>query len=363
MRAIKPEQGRNAGTGFKAGATALALMAWCAGSSAAPAVSATNDVDSASVQEQFLMAPLASHRGSFFYAALGVPMLESAETLPAHTGYLRLRTDYAYSSRGPTMGNDQRRRQYVQETFRSGKTPRDIFSGLYDTWLAVEGTYGLLPWLEVGARAAYGGWYEHEDTFYLFDREGRPLVRFEDRDIKGEGASGRQDDISDAVLSAKARLLRSGDASLMNTLSVGASVKLPMAAGRNLEDAGTTDFALRLLDSLDAGPFSVHVNVAGVVPAGSQNLFIKEDDVSLDPFLAGGLGVTWRATDTLAFDVQAEGNTSAFRDVRFLDGNVLTVTAGARKLIGSYVLEAGFGKGCTEVSYDWSGFLAVGRPF
>ncbi len=325
------------------------------------ASSATNKAAALYLQNDLLAAPFSAHRGSFFYSTLGIPMMETADTLPPNTVYLRVRTGCSASARGPTMANDEERRQYIQETVHNGDTPTDIFSGWYATWLAMEASFGVLPWLEIGGRVAYAGWTEHEDTFYLFDAKGTPLVRWEGLDIYNRGASGRQDDLSDVVLKAKARVLRSGDSDVHNTLSLGASVKLPAGSPRDLEDAGTTDLALSILDTLDMGSLSLHASVSDIIPTGRQNLFIPEDDIALHSFVAGSVGLTWRTSDTLALGLQAEGNTSAFADVPFLDGNVLTVTAGARKLIGCYVLEAGAGKGCTAVSYDWSGYLAIGR--
>jgi hypothetical protein len=346
-----------------AGVVCLLLATSVASAGDVPSLSGSNAQETDYFEQALFSAPFAEHRGSFFYSALNVPMLETAATLPAGSTYVRLSVGQARSVKGPALPTEAGRRDLVQSTVQAGQQPDDVFVGNFNTWLALDWAHGVLPWLDVGARMAFAGWGEKNDNFYFFDENGVPAVQNEARDIYAIGASKRQNDLSEVVLKTKARLLRSGGADVANTLSLEGSVKLPLGQANNLVDAGTVDLALTLLDSLVAGPIALHMNVSAVLPTGTQNIFIPEDNVSLDPFLAGGVGLTWRASDTLTLGIQAEGNTSAFGDVPFLDGNVLTVSGGARQMIGNYVLEASYGRGCTVASSDWSWFLSVGRRF
>ena len=339
----------------------LLIMAVVASAGAGCEAMGTRVADSS--EQDALASPFADYRGNFFYSTLDVPMLETAATLPAGSTYARLSTDRAHSVKGPARASEAARREVVQSAVAAGQQPDDVMVGDFNTWLALDLSHGVFPWLDVGGRVAWAGWGEHEDNFYFFDQNGVPAVQGEARDINGIGATHRQDDLSEVILKAKARLLQSGSAERVNTLALGGSVKLPLGKSNNLVDAGTMDLAMTLLDSLVAGPFALHMNVSAILPTGSQNIFIPEDNVSLNPFLAGGVGLTWRATDTLTLGVQAEGNTSAFGDVPFLDGNVLTVSVGVRQIIGHYLLEGSYGRGSTDESYDYSWFLSVGRHF
>lgn len=308
--------------------------------------------------DQMMLAPFAAQRANFFHAALGVPRLESAASWlsPGET-WIRARSEESYNEKG-----DPPDKHSVQNEVRAGRRVPDSFLGQFNTWLGLEVTHGLMPWLEIGMRVAYAGWDEHNDHFYFFGEDGKPLVRDEDQDIYGLGPSGRDDDLSDAVLRAKARLYEAADRT--ETLSLGCQVKLPLGQPRNLVDAGTTDVGVGLLSTTVLGPFAVHVNAGGVLPLGEQNLFEEDADVELNAFLCGGIGVVYRWSPTFALGVQLEGNTSAFRDVDYLDADPVTLLGGVRKLLGDYLVEAGVGFGLVrEESYDYSWFLGVGRGF
>lgn len=304
-----------------------------------------------------LRAPFQAQRGSFYYSLLGVPRFESAELLPSGTTVLRMRTDHSNSEKGPRMDNSS-----LQAAFAAGATVPDSFVGFYHSWAVIEVTRGLTDWLEAGIHGGVCGWDEHRDHAYFFDEQGRPLVRGEVRDIYGWGPSGRDDDFGNVAVNFKIRLRGMGDPGEGAALAVVSAVKAPVGEANNLTHAGTTDISLGLAGTCGRGPWILHFNSGGVLPAGSQTVFIREDDVELDPFLFGAVGAMW-TNQGMALGVQVEGNTSAFGDVPFLDGPPVTILAGVRAFVGGWFLEGGAGKGLNRAAYDGSWFMSAGRAF
>ncbi len=302
-----------------------------------------------------LMAPFAAQRANFFHAALGIPRLQAAWTLDTGQHTVRFRTDHSHNTKGHPLGGS-----IVQARIRAGLPVENNFLGQFNTWLAVEYARGLLPGLEAGFRLGYGGWDEQQDHFYFFDREGRPLIRYEDRDVYGLGPTGRDDDLTDVVFHATMRLSQSDNRS--RTFAITTQMKLPLGAPRNLTDAGTTDAAFAFLYTEIFGHVALHINAGGMVPIGKQNLFIPDADVTLRPVACGGVGLMYRGGRLWAFGLQLEGNTSAFRDVPFLAASPVTVLVGARRLAGRWSIEAGLGTGLDwQAAYDHSYFLALSR--
>lgn len=307
--------------------------------------------------DPLMEAPFAAQRANFLHAALGIPRLESAEVLEPTEWYVRLRTDHSSNKSGPKM-----RGSFMQHEIREGRRVEDSFLGLYHTWVAVEASRGWRWDMELALRAGISGWDEHNDHFYFFSPEGTPVVSGEHSDVYATSPTSRDDDIADVVLQLKKRLVRRRTGIARCTVSTAAAVKLPLGAPNNLVDAGTTDVCLRLLGSATLGPAAVHVNVGPIVPLGSQNLFVPEVDVELDPMLAWGAGVVWMPVGSFSLGAQVEGNTGAMADIGFLSGNPATVLAGIRKRAWGYLFESGVGLGLgTDSAYGWSAFAAVGR--
>jgi len=112
------------------------------------------------------------------------------------------------------------------------------------------------------------------------------------------------------------------------------------------------------------GQIAVHLNSGGVIPFGEQNLFVEESDIDLGPMFVWGVGLIWLPSSTFACGVQIEGNTRAFSDVPFLNDDPVTALVGLRKLINTYIIEAGIGTGIdSDTSYTWSFFLSLGKTF
>lgn len=316
--------------------------------------------DQQDARTTLLSAPFASQRANFLHAALGIPRLETAFVLPPETWYARLGTDHTHSEKGPHVGGSSLSREVGK-----GRGVPDSYLGRYHRWIALELTRGIGLRTEVHARAGYAGWDEHNDHFYFFSPEGTPLVEGEYRNVYGIGPTGRDGDLADVVLQSKTELYEVVTPHSRHCVSLAASLKLPLGQANNLVDAGTVDPGLRLLATSVMGEIAVHLNAGVVVPLGEQNLFVEEADVDLDPMIVWGVGLIWLPTASVACGVQLEGNTSAFRDISFLQGDPITVLAGFRKLTDSnYVIEGGMGTGIdTDTAYTWSFFFALGKTF
>jgi hypothetical protein len=300
-----------------------------------------------------LLAPIESRRNHYFHSSLGVPYLEGAETMPKGTFSLRFRSDHAKNEKGPPISGPA-----AQEILLAGGDFEDYFLGTIHEWVVVESAYGLTPCLEVRARIGYGGWAEHEDHFYFLDEQNRGLVLGENNDLYGLHATGRDDDFIDANAGLKwkiaSRLVRGG----RQTLSAAVDVKMPLGQENNLVDGGTTDLGLKIMAGWVFDRWAFHTFVGYMHPFGDMTLFEDYAGVDPDPVWAAGVGVMYALTDTLAVGLQFEGNTGAFGEVPFLDGNPISMFGGIRKAIGPWMFEAGGGMGLNDDSYDFQ-FMAA----
>ncbi len=289
-----------------------------------------------------LDAPFSALRLSFFHAALEVPPIETARTLPPGSLFVQIDSSHARSRKTADengIGN--------------------LFDGIFHEWAALDVMAGLLPRLEGGVRIALSGWDEEKDKFFLFDDAGNPIVSDETLVITGSGSSQRHDNVSDIVLKLKGLLLEQEDSFL--DLGLLGSVKFPIARERDLTNAGTFDLNIALLASKDLGPVTVHINAGGGFPIGENNLFVDSADIDLNPFFHGGFGITWRALESTSVLLQLEGNTSGFKEVDFLDEGPLTIFGGVRQAFGDFFVEGGAGAGLLrDSSYDFAVQVGVG---
>ncbi|HEX5050144.1 MAG TPA: hypothetical protein VFZ65_00100 [Planctomycetota bacterium] len=283
------------------------------------------------VRELAARAPLSVPRPSYLQAALLVPPMQTAATLPTQTVVATVSTNHVGAKSTQTHDGVQ-----------------SWFAGVFHEWLAVDLHYGAAPGLELSARSALSGWDESQDHFSLFDDNGNYIVRDESR-LARNMASQRHDNVARLDLGAKV-LLFGGD---LAQTAAGVAVKLPIARAGDLTSGGTYDFAGTLLESVQLGDFTLHANVGGVVPTGTQTLFDESADIDINPFVQGAAGVTWRAGENWSLILQAEGNTSAFRDVPFLHRGPITFVGGARRSIGSSFVELSGGRGSDGSSSDW----------
>lgn len=298
--------------------------------------------------DTLLDAPFSAGRASFFHATLEIPPMESARPLEAGNVYARIRTTHARSN-------------HEEGRARSAFGENDL-DGTYHEFASLILSAAPLPGLELTARAVFAGWDEHHDRFEVFNGDGVPVITHEGQKIYGLGATSRHVNLSVLGFGAK---LRVADVETVGAdLAVAASLKIPFGRDRDLTHAGTTDLALAALASLPAGPFTVHAQLGGTLPFGEQTLFVDEEDAEISPFVFAGLGVTWRAFESFSIGLQVEANTSAFRDVEFLDRGPASAVLGTRALWGPFVFEMGLGAGFDwSASYQWLGFASFGVVF
>lgn len=311
---------------------ALALVALAGEDAAAP-----------TPRDTLLRAPFPAPRASFFHAALDVPPLASAETLPAGAVVAR------FSSTG-THSYEKRSIDGIE----------NHFDGAFRELFAAEGVFGVADGFELAVRSAFGGWDEHRDNFDLFDENGDFIVSDEDAHLAGE-ATKRHDNVTSVFLRGKLRFLGDDDAATAAQFSL----KIPVAPDRDLSNAGTYDVNLSILETVRCGDVTFHANAGVGVPLGDETLFEDDADVDLNPFVHGGIAADWSVADDFALGLQLEANTSAFRDVEFLEGAPVSVFAGARKFFGDgFWAEGGAGIGLAgEATYEWTYLVSVGIVF
>ena len=296
-------------------------------------------------RELILTAPFSVPRLSFLHATLEVPPLEPAQPLPPGDLYIRVTTSHASSIKDQNIDG-----------------VKSHFGGLFHEWGALDVSLGVFSRLELGARMVVSGWDEKADKLAILDEKGRPIVRFEDLDYYGIGVSGRNSNLSKTVLRAKTLLFSSESRTF--DLALASSVKIPIGRARNLTNAGTTDLNFFLLGSLFLNPVTLHANAGIGVPLGKQNLFAEEAGVDLNHFFQAGVCANWQINKDLALGIQLEGNTTAFREVPFLDYPAVTLFAGLRKFFGNLVVEGGVGTGLVRKgSFDYEYHLSVGYQF
>jgi hypothetical protein len=291
------------------------------------------------------LAPFSIPRASYFYAALDVPPLESAQTLSPSSFYLRLRTTHARSY-------SKERIDYIPNSFE----------GLYHEWLAFDASWGIAKDWEVGMWLPLVGWDEIQDRFHIFDDSGNAIVRNEAAQISGAEASRRHDNFSVLGLRAKRMLLH--NATHGYDLAASMQLKIPIGRPRDLTNAGTWDLVCTMLATIPEPWGAIHANLGVTFPLGGQNLFIPEANVTLNPFVHAGIAADFAVSQQWTVGVQLEANSDSFGDVAFLRGVPVTGVAGARWLHGKYVLEFGAGTGFDwHTSYQWLAFLSFGRLF
>jgi hypothetical protein len=296
-------------------------------------------------RELILTAPFSAPRLSFFHATLEVPPLEPAQLLPPGDLYIRVTTSHAPSTKNQNIGGVE-----------------SDFDGVFHEWGALEASLGVFSQLEIAGRMVVSGWDEKYDKLTILDEKGYPIVRYEALDYYGTGVSGRNSNVSKIVLKGKTPLFSSENPTF--DLAFAASGKFPIGRARNLTNAGTTDLNFFLLGSLFIKPVTLHVNAGVGVPLGKQNLFVEEAGIDLNYFFHAGVCANWQIHEGLALAIQLEANTTAFRDVPFLDYPAVTLFAGLRKFFGNLIVEAGVGRGLVhQGSYNWEYYLSVGYQF
>jgi hypothetical protein len=294
-------------------------------------------------KDAVLTAPFSAPRLNFFHSSLEIPPLESPKTLPPGIFLIQISSNHARSKKNKMINGTQ-----------------SSFNGLYHEWGRADISTGLFSWLDMAISLALTGWDEWLDKFPIFDEAGRPIVRYEYLDIYNLEATKRHDNLSEAVIRAKAHFLQKGDFDL----ALASSLKIPFGRPRDITNAGTYDVNVFLLGSYTLNSVTLHANCGAGFPLGKQNLFEDVADVDLNPFFHAGIGVNWKILKSLALDVQIEGNTSAFQDVEFLDYPALTIFAGVRKFFGSFFIEGGGGTGLyREGSYDYNIHVGAGYLF
>ena len=147
-------------------------------------------------------------------------------------------------------------------------------------------------------------------------------------------------------------------------LSLAGFAKIPFGRDRALPYGDLTDVALAAVARIPVGPSAFHLHLGTTVPFGQEDLARRAPDAELASFAFAGAGFSWRVADAVAFGVQVEANTSAFRDVDLLQRHPASAVFGARAIWGDLVFEAGLGAGFDRMSgTPWMAFASVGLRF
>jgi hypothetical protein len=266
--------------------------------------------------------PLRLSSNNLFHALFGFLPLESAETLEEGRFEIGLQEQISTGQLDVASSD-----YFFHYDATRAETSLILRLGIYADW-------------EVGAKVDVSNLLEDEGDIILV-RQGRVLVR--------EGTRGTA--LGNFGLWTKKRLLSTGEQGAVSLL---VGTKIPASQSKtDLLSSGGVDVAANLVWTEEFAPFTLHVNVGGMV-AGKVRVF--EEDVETRPVFTYGAAAVYTFAEWGALVGQIQGNQSVFKDshdsIAILDKMVVTAHLGGRFRIGSYFLEVSAGTGLTDQSAD-----------
>lgn len=269
------------------------------------------------------LEPLRIGNNNLFHALFGFPEPASAVALEEGRVRLVLNSEY-YTGKLDDITND------VFFSYDAKLLKRNLMFA-----------FGMSDGLELFISADYSELAEGDDDIVLA-RSGSPLI--------AEGS--RSADFGNAILGFKKEIWHNR---FGGTLSVSATMKIPLSSKKeNLLSSGGIDNTLALLYTHEfSESIQLHFNI-GFLAAQESTVFAKQVKFATPAFAS--LGVGFRFSSWLAAIAQFQGNESIFKksesSVEVLDQAVYTASIGFRFRIGSYMFEAGAGKGFGDASSD-----------
>lgn len=290
-----------------------------------------------------LLAPFSPPRNSSFFSGLGLPSLRHARVQPEGTLTARLRGSETHTADTADVDGHRSRLDAVY-----------IEQARLDLELAVHDRVALF------ADSRIAGWDERRDVFRIADERGALVIEGEAVKATSGRATSRHENLAVVSFGALVTALRSDDGS--SALGASIALKLPGFRRGDISNSGTGDIALTVHGSLGIGERLVlHASAGAVVPFGQPWIFEDADQFDAHAFLQSAVGASFAVTDWLSVGLTVEGATSPWEeDVAFLDRPALTISCGARLLLGRFTIELGGGVGLSSGSADWSAWIEVG---
>jgi hypothetical protein len=265
----------------------------------------------------YAWAPVAGERSNVWHGLLNTPPLEEAAVMPENTWHARVAIELATADWTADEG-------VVESKFHAAYLTQTISLD-----------YNWTERVQLGLRLTTGQLGEGDDENILVVDGGQQLVEQGDR---GFG-------LGSAVFRGRMVFPTRWSGTFGGLLEL----KVPIGSEEDFLSAQTVDIGLSALYSKRWDKVALHINLGVVVPTGDLGVFTDNDQA--DPYVHGGLAVSFPIRPQLVLIGQLEFNTSAFGDIGPIDEPVACFIAGGRyKLGGRIYLGASLGFGLTEAS-------------
>ena len=284
-----------------------------------------------------LTAPLRTGTNNLLHSLILIPPLESAELMEIGKGYIHAGLDYA-------VGN-----------FKKENGPWFLDYDANLTELFVDVRYGVSKTTEFKAGLTSGVLAEDKRELVLLNGN---LAYF----------SGNRDiGLSDLYMGLKFRLMGSPNAfgeaeGLPYTGSLSLQLKYPLAEKEDVLSSGGTDLSIAYVetDKITENTF-VHTQI-GVILTGEATVF--DESLSISNPIFYGAGISSLVTKDTALIGQIQGNLNAFREIKVLNKNPLSVQGGFRYTPDSrFFTEGSIGFGLNSASSDFTMMFSLGSMF
>jgi hypothetical protein len=290
-----------------------------------------------------LLSPFSPPRNSALFSGLGLPSLRHAAVMPEGVLTAKLRSSQTHTEDTADLDGQRSRMDAVY-----------IEHARLDLELAVHERVALWTDLRIA------GWDERRDVFRIRDEQGDLVIQGEEAKATLGRSTSRHENLAVVSFGALITAMRSEDG--LSGLGASIAIKLPGFRRGDISNSGTADVALTLHGSLGiAERLVLHASAGLVAPLGQSWIFEDSDQFDAHTFLQAAVGASFAVTDWLSIGLTVEGATSTWEeDVAFLDRPALTVSGGARLLLGRFSIEIGAGAGLSSGSADWLAWVELG---
>jgi len=300
-----------------------------------------------------LTSPLRTGTNNLFHSLILIPTLEPAELMEIGKGYIHAGFDYA-------VGNFRK---------DNGTWLLDYDANLTKSFVDIH--YGVSNKTELMLSLTDG----------ILAQDKRELLLLKGN--LGYFSGTRSTGLSDLVMGLKFHLMGSSCTSpdtsgsrsretvqgssdetegMPYTSSLGIWLKYPLAKKESILSSGGTDLSIAYIetDKIMENIF-VHTQV-GFTLTGDENVFKESIGISNPIFY--GTGISWLVTKDTALIGQIQGNLNAFKEIKVLNKNPLSVQGGVRYTLDNHFFtEGSIGFGLNDASADFTMMFSLGTMF
>jgi len=293
--------------------------------------------------ELILTSPLRTGGNNLFHSLILIPTLESAELMEIGKGYIHAGFDYA-------VGNFRK---------DNGTWLLDYDANLTESFVDIN--YGISNKTELMLSLTDG----------ILAQDKRDLLLLKGN--LGYFSGTRSTGLSDLVMGLKFHLMGSPCTRTVQgssdetegmpyTSSLGIWLKYPLAKKENILSSGGTDLSIAYIetDKIMENIF-VHTQV-GFTLTGDENVF--EESIGISNPIFYGTGISWLVSKDTALIGQIQGNLNAFKGIKVLNKNPLSVQGGVRYTLDNrFFTEGSIGFGLNDASADFTMMFSLGTMF